>query len=105
MSLELTHEEIRELLGAFALDATSDEERLEIEAHLSSCPRCRAEVADHRETASMLAAVGAPAPEGVWEGIASALDGPIPIDRPSRKRSTSGWLKGVASAAAAALVL
>jgi hypothetical protein len=105
MSLELTHEEIRDLLGAFALDATSEEERLEVEEHLAGCPRCRAEVADHRETASMLAAVGAPAPEGVWEGIASALDGPIPIDEPIRRRSAARWVRGIASAAAAAMLL
>ena len=105
MSPELTHEEIRDRLGAFALDATSEEERVEIEEHLATCPRCRAEVADHRETASMLAAVGAPAPEGVWEGIAGALDGPIPIDRPSRKQSAATWVKGVASAAAAAMFI
>jgi anti-sigma factor RsiW len=105
MSLELTHEEIRDLLGAFALDATSDEERLEVEEHLSGCPRCRAEVADHRETASMLAAVGAPAPEGIWDGIARSLDAPIPIDRSTRRGTASRWMKGVASAAAAALVL
>lgn len=105
MSPEHTHEEIRDLLGAFALDATSDEERLEVEDHLSDCPRCRAEVAEHRETASMLAAVGAPAPEGLWEGIATSLDAPIPIDRPTRKQAATRWMKGVASAAAAALVL
>ena len=105
MSPELSHDEIRELLGAFALDATSEEERVDIEEHLATCPRCRAEVADHRETASMLAAVGAPAPEGVWEGIAGALDGPIPINRPTRRRSAATWMKGVASAAAAAMFI
>ena len=105
MSPELSHDEIRDLLGAFALDATSEEERVEVEEHLATCPRCRAEVADHRETASMLAAVGAPAPEGVWEGIASALDGPIPINRPTRRRSAAMWVKGVASAAAAAMFI
>ncbi len=105
MKPELTHDEIRDLLGAFALDATSEEERLEVEKHLSTCPRCRSEVADHRETASMLAAVGAPAPEAVWEGIESALDGAIPIGRPGRRRTATRWMQGVASAAAAALVL
>lgn len=106
MSPELSHDEIRDLLGAFALDATSEEERVEVEEHLATCLRCRAEVADHRETASMLAAVGAPAPEGVWEGIASALeDGPIPINRPTRRRSAATWVKGAASAAAAAMFI
>ena len=105
MSPELTHEEIQELLGAYALDATSEEERREIDSHLAGCPRCRTEVAEHRETASMLAAVGAPAPEGIWDGIAKSLDGPIPIDRSTRRQTATRWMRGVASAAAAALIL
>ena len=40
-----THQEIEELLGAYALDAVDDDERDLVEAHLAGCPRCRAEVA------------------------------------------------------------
>jgi anti-sigma factor RsiW len=69
-----THADIQELLGAFALDAVDDDERDVIEAHLAGCPRCRAEVEGHRETAALLAHSGERAPEGVWDRIATALD-------------------------------
>ena len=100
MSPDLSHDEIRELLGVYALDAVETDELRDIEEHLSGCPRCRAEVADHRETAAMLATAGAPAPDGIWDRIAGALDdAPIPLIAP-RSRRRSGWLSGVAAAAA-----
>jgi hypothetical protein len=74
MSTNYTHQDIVELLGAFALDAVDDDERDVIEAHLAGCPRCRAEVEGHRETAALLAHSGERAPEGVWDRIADALD-------------------------------
>jgi hypothetical protein len=74
MSTSLSHQDIVELLGAFALDAVDDDERDVIEAHLAGCPRCRAEVEGHRETAALLAHSGERAPEGVWDRIAEALD-------------------------------
>jgi anti-sigma factor RsiW len=74
MSTNYTHEDIVELLGAFALDAVDVDERDVIEAHLAGCPRCRAEVEGHRETAALLAHSGERAPEGVWDRIAEALD-------------------------------
>ena len=74
MSANFTHHDIQELLGAFALDAVDDDERDVIAAHLAGCPRCRAEVEGHRETAALLAHSGERAPEGVWDRIATALD-------------------------------
>jgi anti-sigma factor RsiW len=78
MSSQLSHRQIEELLGAFALDAVEGPERDAVEAHLAGCPRCRAEVAGYRETAAMLAHGGARAPEGIWAQIAGALDEPPP---------------------------
>ena len=72
--MELTHPEIQELLGVFALDAVSPEEADVVEAHIRECPRCRAEVADHREVAASLALVGSSAPPGVWSRIAGSLE-------------------------------
>lgn len=72
--MELTHPEIEELLGVFALDAVSPEEADLVEAHIRECPRCRAEVADHREVAASLAHVGSTAPPGVWSRIAGSLE-------------------------------
>ena len=79
MSSSFTHHDIQELLGAFALDAVDEEERDVIEAHLAGCPRCRAEVEGHRETAALLAHSGDRAPEGVWDRIAEALDESPPV--------------------------
>lgn len=67
-----------ELLGAYALDAVDDDEREEIELHLLECPRCRAEVAEHREVASFLSQTGQPAPEGVWDRIVAELSPEAP---------------------------
>jgi anti-sigma-K factor RskA len=74
MSARFTHHDIQELLGAFALDAVDDDERDLVEEHLADCPRCRAEVEGHRETAALLAHRGERAPEGVWDRITEALD-------------------------------
>ncbi len=73
-----TFDEFSELLGAYALDAVDADERERIELHLIDCPRCRAEVAEHREVASYLSQSGAPAPEGIWDRIASELAPPAP---------------------------
>lgn len=39
-----THESLRELLGAYALGAVSDDERQRVAAHLATCAECRAEL-------------------------------------------------------------
>jgi hypothetical protein len=74
----LAHEEIEELLGAYALHALDPDEAELVEQHLHECPRCRAEVADHREVATMLGHTGGTAPEGLWDRIASQLEEPPP---------------------------
>lgn len=74
----MTHDEIADLLGAYALDAVDPDERELVEAHLPDCARCRAEVADLRETAALLAHTGGDAPDGVWQRIAESLDQPPP---------------------------
>ena len=108
MAAQLSHDELRELLGAYALDAVVPEEREALEEHLAGCAECRAEVAEHRETAALLASAGAPAPARVWDEIAAALDGPVSIEE-ARERRTPGrvrWLTaGVAAAAVAAVAV
>ncbi len=69
----MTHDEIAELLGAYALDATSPEETAQIEQHLAECPRCRSEVAAHREVAGVLGNLGGTAPAELWGRIAGEL--------------------------------
>lgn len=70
--------ELDELLGAYALDAVSPEERRLVEEYLLVDPRARAEVQEHREVASMLAWTGASAPDGLWDRIAGQLDDRAP---------------------------
>ncbi len=70
----LHHLEAQELLGAFALDALDADEADYVDVHLRDCPRCRAEVADYRETAALLAFGGVEAPPGIWEKIQASLE-------------------------------
>ena len=72
------HAEIQALLGAYALDAVEKEEAEEIERHLLECPRCRAEVQEHREVAGVLGYAGSAAPVGLWDRIVSGLEEPPP---------------------------
>ncbi len=123
-----SHDEIAEMLGVYALDAVDGSERDVVEAHLLECPRCAAEVSEHRETAAMLAHTGAPAPEGIWNKIVAGLEeeppelrlaiapdlspspSPPELDELADRRSTrdrrrSGrWLPLGAAAAAVVLV-
>jgi Anti-sigma-K factor rskA/Putative zinc-finger len=107
MGEQLRHAEVEELLGAYALDAVSPEEAAAIEAHLAGCPRCRAEVAGHREAAAMLSE-GGPPPEGVWDRIAGVLEEAAPtldLERVRRRRAGPALLFRVAAAAAAVAVI
>lgn len=115
------HDEILGLLGAYALDAVDADEAAAVETHLTECPRCAAEVADHREVAAMLANTGAPAPAGLWSRISASLEeAPPEIDLPRltadrraspvidlterRERRVQRWLPGAAVAAALVVV-
>jgi anti-sigma-K factor RskA len=105
----LDHRDIEELLGAYALDAVDADERDLIERHLADCPRCRAEVAEHREVAAFLAHTGAPAPDGVWDRIAGSLEEPPPVLQlervRERRRSVPLRAVGIAAAAAVAVIV
>jgi hypothetical protein len=115
-----THDDISELLGAYALDAVDPDEAALVEAHLRECPRCTAEVAEHREVAAMLAHSGAPAPEGLWTRISASLEEPPPelqlplggrssgtvVDLDERRRNrVTRWLPAGAAAAAVLVVV
>lgn len=106
----MTHIELEELLGAYALDAVSPEEAEAVELHLRECPRCRDEVVTHREVVALLAQVGAAAPEGVWQRIAGSLEeAPPKLDmarvvamRPRAARYAPRWRTAAAATAAVA---
>lgn len=106
----MTHDEITDLLGAYALDAVDPDEAAEIELHLRDCPRCRAEVAEHRETAAFLAHAGADAPADVWDRIAGTIDVPAPVipmapRLGARDRRVGTWSRGVVLVGVAAAMV
>jgi len=69
----VTHDEAGALLGAYVLDATSEEEREALEAHVSGCAHCQAELAAHREIAALMAAgLSTEVPARVWEQVAAS---------------------------------
>lgn len=69
----ISHESASELLGAYALDAVDGAERTDLEEHLTTCPRCRAELDGLREAAAALGNSVEPPPEELWSRIAVAL--------------------------------
>jgi hypothetical protein len=108
----MTHEEIQDLLGAYALDAVEPDEARAVDDHLRECARCRAEVAEHREAAAFLAHAGEDAPAALWDRIASTIDDTAPADvvplAPrlgpqggswTRRRSLPAAIVGIAAAA------
>ena len=127
----MSHADIEELLGAYALDAVDPETAALVEQHLDGCVRCAAEVAQHHEVAGLLANSGGIPPATLWDGIAGRLQGTsddswdrlaarldVPDDGPGRgdgnvvsldetrrrsRRVTAG--AGLVAAAAAAIAL
>jgi anti-sigma factor RsiW len=103
---------VQDLLGAYALDAVDDDERQAVERHLEGCQPCRAEVGQHQEVAAFLAAGWSPAPDGVWDRIASSLEETPPAMRPvvdlgaerQRRRPFAGPVRAVAAVGVAASV-
>ena len=69
----MTHDEAGDLLSAYALDAVDGDEFTELEEHLETCPRCRAELDSLREVAAAMGNSVEPLPEGLWSQIASRL--------------------------------
>lgn len=81
MDRAVSHEEIIELLGAYALDAVDGDEAAMVASHVITCPRCAREVDEHRSTAALLAHQGSDAPAALWDRISAQLqDGETPAD-------------------------
>ncbi|WP_018350564.1 anti-sigma factor [Longispora albida] len=97
--------EIHTLVGAYALDAVDDLERVAVERHLAVCEACAAEVAELRATAARLGAAAEQAPPpalrvNVLTEIRRTRQAP---PRPSFRERTA--LRRWAAAAAAGLIL
>jgi len=72
----MNHDDVAELLGAYALDAVDPAEAVVIQAHIDECPRCAAELAQLHEVAALLANAGSDASVELWDKIAARLDPP-----------------------------
>ncbi len=110
------HDELRTLLGAYALDAVDADEAAAVRAHLDDCQRCADEVAGYHEVASLLANEGGDAPAHLWEGISSRIapEGPgdddvTPVDlegvRSARRARRPLRVAGALVAAAAVVAV
>ncbi|WP_439937509.1 anti-sigma factor [Nocardia sp. N13] len=74
------------LTGAYAVDALDDLERARFEQHLSGCEDCRAEVAELRETAALLAeTVATPPPASLRDSVLAGISQirPLPPELPA----------------------
>jgi anti-sigma factor RsiW len=100
MTTPMSIPEIEELLGAYALDALEPDERAIVDQHLSSCPRCRAELAEHLEVAALLGNTGAPAPDDLWSRISESLEEPPPALRLALAPTTAASAAAIASSSA-----
>ncbi len=113
------HDEVQDLLGAYALDAVDPVEAATVEAHIAICPRCQAEMTGHREVTAMFAWGGQEAPADVWSRIAASLGDTPPELRMerlgpavragsgpgrARTRRSSAWRRPISVLAAAAAV-
>jgi Putative zinc-finger len=76
------HDELRDLLGVYALDAVDDDERDEVATHLEGCAECRRELAVLQTSVAHLSGVG----DEFGELALRAVGGPI-VGSPRRRRA------------------
>jgi len=110
--------DVHKLTGAYALDALDELERARFEQHLAQCEDCRAEVAELRETAALLAETTAVTPpaslrDSVLAGISQVrpLAPEVPASPTSPTRHAArpaargrGWVPFLVAAALALIV-
>jgi anti-sigma-K factor RskA len=108
----MTHDELRELTGGYALGILSEPERRELEAHLPTCQACAEEVRSFAQVASGLAlAVPQVDPPAALRArvLRAAVAGSEPQraiqPQPRAGSSLPTWLAAAASIAAVALGL
>lgn len=114
----MEHQEYEELLTLEALDALDAPEQRKIEAHLEACSVCRAELAEMRDAAGLLAHASTAAEPGaeVRERILSSIradhasakpmevSNVVPITTKRRVNAPGYWLKIAAGIALVGLV-
>lgn len=92
----MKHDEIRELLGAYALDAVEPDEHAAISQHLDLCRDCHNEMNNFRKAAEALATANRPELSESWETIAAQLE-PKRRVRTNNHRTMNRWLGAVAA--------
>jgi len=112
--------DIHALSGAYAIDALSDVERAEFEAHLATCAACRDEVDSLREAATLLGETAAAAPPpAVRDAVLAGIAGirplpPVAVVSTGPTGPTGGgqvvplrrrWFTGLVAAAAVVVAL
>ncbi len=91
MNGPITHDDVEQLLGAYALDAVDPDELIAIRDHIASCPRCATEVAEHQQVAGLLANSGGDAPAHLWDRIATQIEQSPPIPESGVNNLTDIW--------------
>lgn len=108
--------DMHNLTGAYALDALDELERARFEQHLSQCEDCRAEVAELRETAALLAeTVATPPPASLRNSVLAGISQIRPLapevppatpttGRTGPRAGRRGWVPFLVAAALALIV-
>lgn len=106
--MTLSHDELRSLLAASALNALPSDEAEQLERHLKRCSHCRAELIEFETTVSRLVDPTNEAPPEVWDEIVATIEHSGPETMPQSLRRVvkrrRWWVQGWAVAAAAAAV-
>lgn len=98
----MQHDEIRDLLAAYALGSVPPDERRDIALHILTCEGCRTEVTDYEAVTGTLALATQPVepPVGFTERVVGAAVGDRPSPAtdaaPSRRWGRLGLLAGAA---------
>jgi hypothetical protein len=107
----VTHDELRELVSVYALDAVDGNEELELRSHLESCGSCRVLLEAQVQAAASLALTADPVapPEALrrrlMEAVASSPQAtPATPAIPQRSRRSLTWQRASALVAVAALL-
>lgn len=103
---EASHDELRDLLGAYALDAVEYAERMAVERHLKTCADCRAEVDQHLTVAAMMAQADSIVPDGLWDRVQAGISEsePAPVVQLDARRKVLPFLSAAAVTVLVALV-
>lgn len=105
MTPDATPDDVRELLGAYALDALDPDEREQVDELLLTDPSARAELHELQQGAAWLGHASLRPPAGAWDKIAAEVDRDLrtPVPMRTEPRRAARWL--VAAAAVVVLAI